>query len=94
LSRESGNRPHTAKMTATALRAFAALVLIALAGCADPATERAKREREDARLAVLGDAVFYWRCAHQAVVEAGGCWQWSEAYERDKAALLAKFGEH
>lgn len=70
-----------------------ALVVLALASCIDPAAQQAARERDDARLIVLADAVFYWRCMHQAVVQAGECRQWSGAYERDKAAFVAKYGD-
>ena len=79
-------------MSATAFGTFGALALLALVACADPAAEQARREREDARLTVLGDAMFYWRCTHQAVIEAGDCRQWSEAYERDRAMFRAKYG--
>ncbi|HZK89298.1 MAG TPA: hypothetical protein VFC56_04045 [Stellaceae bacterium] len=68
-------------------------VIAGLAACADPATEQAKRARDDAQLMVLGDAVFYWQCTHKAVQLAGECRRWSEAYERDKAAFMATYGE-
>ena len=72
-----------------------ALVICALflTGCADPVAQQAVREREDARLKVLGDAVFYWRCAHQPIVNAAECQQWTEAYHRDLAAFVAKYGD-
>jgi hypothetical protein len=69
------------------------LVAAAVACCVDPAAEQARRQREDARLAVAADAAFYWQCAHKAVVQAGECRQWSEAYERDRAAFVAKYGD-
>jgi hypothetical protein len=47
-------------------RVLTMLCGLTVAGCADPVA----REREDARLTLLGDAVFYWRCAHQPVVQA------------------------
>jgi hypothetical protein len=71
---------------------MAVLVLIAAAGCADPVAEQAKREREDARLVVAADAAFYYQCTHKAVVQAGECRRWSEAFERDRAAFTAKYG--
>lgn len=68
------------------------ILAVILGGCADPAAERAMREQEDARLAVLADAMFYWRCTHQPVVRAGECRQWSEAFDRDRSAFIAKYG--
>lgn len=68
------------------------LLVLVLVGCADPIAERAARDREDARIAVLGDAMFYWQCAHKAVQTAGECRPWSEAFERDRAAFLARYG--
>jgi len=64
----------------------------ALSSCVDPA-EQAQREREGARLAIAADAAFYWQCNHKAVIQAGECRRWREAYERDRAAFLAKYGE-
>jgi hypothetical protein len=40
-------------------------------GRTDPVAQHADRKREDARLNVLADAMFYWRSAHQPVVETG-----------------------
>jgi hypothetical protein len=57
------------------------------------AAEQAEREREDARLAVLADAAFYWQCTQKAVVQAGECRRWSQAHERDCAAFMEKYGE-
>jgi hypothetical protein len=42
---------------------------------------------------VLSDAVFYRRCEHDPVVVAGACESRREAYERDYAAFVARFGE-
>jgi hypothetical protein len=69
------------------------LVAVAVAACADPAAQQATRDRENARLQVLADAVFYWRCEHDPVVVAGACDGWREAYERDYAAFMARFDE-
>jgi len=74
-------------------RLSSALLLLALSACANPAAEQAKRARDDAQLMVMGDAVFYWQCAHKVVQLAGECRHWSEAYEHDKAAFMAKYGE-
>lgn len=65
--------------------------ILALAGCADPIAQQTARE--DARLKVLGGAVFYWRCAHQPVVQAGECQEWTDAYARDRAAFISKYGD-
>lgn len=64
------------------------ILLPAVAACPDPAAQA----REDAKVKVLGDAMFYWRCEHQVVVRAGKCRQWSEAFERDRASFVAKYG--
>lgn len=64
-----------------------------LTSCVDPAAQQAVRERQDARLKVLGDAVFYWRCAHQPIVNAAECQQWTEAYQRDLTTFVAKYGD-
>jgi len=72
---------------------FLVALALALIGCADPATEQAKREFEAAKLNLMAEAAFYWRCTHQAVVVAGDCRQWSEAYERDLAAFKAQYGD-
>ena len=81
-------------MRPRATRALPALIAVVLTTCADPAAQQAvSHDREDARLKVLADAMFYWRCAHQPVVMAGECKQWSEAYERDLAAFKAKYGD-
>jgi hypothetical protein len=77
----------------TAYPHFLALIAFALAACADPAAQQAAHDREDARLQVLGDAVFYWHCEHEPVVVAGACGRWREAYEHDYAAFMARFGE-
>ena len=69
------------------------MMVLVLAACADPATERTVQEREDARLRVLGDAMFYWRCMHQPVVQAGKCQDWRDAYNRDLAAFRASYGD-
>lgn len=79
-----------------AYRAVLALIALALAlalvACADPAEQQAARDREDARLKVLGDAVFYWRCEHDPAVVAGGCNHWRAIYEHDYAVFMARFG--
>ena len=75
--------------TARARAKLSPFVLLALAACADPAAQA----REDARLRVLGDAMFYWRCEHQVVVRVGECDAWSEAFERDRSAFVAKYGD-
>jgi len=51
------------------------------------------REREATRIQVLGDAMFYYRCTHQAHQFAGECRRWEKAYEDDYAAFIAKYGE-
>lgn len=61
------------------------ILLLAVAACADPTAQA----REDAKVRVLGDAMFYWQCEHKAVVVAGECEQWRAAYNRDVAALRA-----
>jgi hypothetical protein len=71
---------------------FAGLLAVVLVGCANPVSQ-ADRERGDTRLAVMADAAFYWQCTHKTVVTAGECRQWSEAYERDRAAFVAKYGD-
>ena len=73
---------------------LAALALLAptLVACADPATEQAARDYEKAKLTVLGDAMFYWKCIHQGHQFSGECRPWREAYERDYAAFIAKYG--
>lgn len=68
-------------------------MLLILTACADPVAQQASQAREDARLRVFGDAMFYWRCEHQAVIRAGECDQWSEAFERDRAAFVARYGD-
>lgn len=68
------------------------LITLALAGCAHPVAEQATQGREDARLNVLANAMFYWRCTHQRVVTAGECRPWQEAYEHDHAAFIGKYG--
>jgi hypothetical protein len=75
------------------VRLFHVLPLILLAGCADPATDQATRERDDARLRVLGDAMFYWQCSHRPVQLAGECNRWRKAYDEDLAAFKAKYGD-
>jgi hypothetical protein len=77
----------------TAYPHFLALSALTLAACADPAAQQAAHDREDARLQVLGDAVFYWRCEHDPIVVAGACERWRVAYERDYAAFMTTFGE-
>jgi hypothetical protein len=75
-------------------RALLILAVVAsVAACVDPATEQAAREREIARVQVLGDAMFYYRCTHQAHQFAGECRRWEKAYEDDYAAFVAKYGE-
>jgi hypothetical protein len=69
------------------------IALVILAGCADPAAEQAARERDDARLRVLGDAMFYWQCTHRPVQLAGECNRWRQAYDEDRAAFNAKYGD-
>jgi len=49
--------------------------------------------RRGCRLAVAANAAFYWLCNHNAMVQAGQCRQWSEAYERDYAAFMEKYRE-
>ena len=51
------------------------------------------REREAARIQVLGNAMFYYRCTHQAHQFAGECRRWVKDYEDDYAAFIAKYGE-
>jgi len=89
LSAGSGARWHDPWHSGGALRdlvlAATTALGIALVGCADPAAEKAARERDDFRLRVLADAMFYWRCAQQPVVVAAECDGWREAYERDLA---------
>ena len=75
-------------------RALRYLVLAgSLVACADPAAEQAARERDLARIQVLGDAMFYYRCTHQAHQFAGECKRWEKDYEDDYAAFIAKYGE-
>jgi hypothetical protein len=85
LDRSSGDRSGVYRSAVLA-------IAFGLAACADPVAEQAKRDHEAARLNVLGDAVFYWQCTHKAVQQAGECRRWSETYERDKAAFMAKYG--
>jgi hypothetical protein len=73
-------------------RPLLALAILAVAACADPGAQRVVREREDARLQVLADAMFYWRCEHDPVVIAGECQHWSDAYKRDRAVFIANYG--
>jgi hypothetical protein len=68
-------------------------VLFAIAGCADPAAEQAKRAQEAERFNLIAEALFYRSCASQAVQIAGQCRPWREAYERDLAAFKAKYGD-
>jgi hypothetical protein len=75
------------------VRVFHVLLLILLAACADPAAEQAARERDDARLRVLGDAMFYWQCTHKPVQLAGECNRWRKAYDEDFAVFRAKYGD-
>ena len=72
---------------------FAVALGLLLAGCVDPAAEEAKRDFDAAKLRLMGEVAFYWRCEHEPVVVAGECGQWSEAYERDLAAFKAKYGD-
>jgi hypothetical protein len=81
-----------ASRNAALTRRFPILIALLVAGCAGPVAHQAVRDREDARLTVLADAMFYWRCTHKAVVIAGECRPWREAYERDYAAFIAKYG--
>ena len=74
------------------MRSAAPLIVLALVACADPAAEQAKRDFDNAKLTVMADAAFYWRCSHQPVVMAGECREFSEAFERDRAAFVAKYG--
>ena len=74
------------------MRPAAPLIALALAACADPVAEQAKREFDNAKLTVMADAAFYWRCTHQPVVMAGECREFSEAFERDFAAFKARYG--
>lgn len=75
-------------------RCVCALAIVAfVAACADPAAEQMAREREATRIQVLGDAMFYYRCTHQAHQFAGECRRWEKAYEDDYAAFIAKYGE-
>jgi len=76
-------------MTACEFRPL--LIALALTGCTDPAAEQAARDRDNARLTVIGDAAFYWRCEHEAVQLAGQCRALREAYERDYAAFIARY---
>jgi hypothetical protein len=69
------------------------LTAVALAACADPVAEQAKRARKDAKLQMLGDAVFYWQCTHKEIQVAGECRPWSEAFERDRSTFRAKYGD-
>jgi hypothetical protein len=73
-------------------RHLVALITIALAACVDPAAQQDAREREDARLKVLGDAMFYRICINKPVQLAGECRPWREAYGRDYAAFIAQYG--
>jgi hypothetical protein len=69
------------------------LITIAVAGCADPAAEQARRERQADQINLFGDAATYYTCTHKAVQLAGECRRWWEAYEHDYAAFIAKYGE-
>ena len=79
--------PWDRRHAAALYRPVLALIAVALAGCADLAEPQTAPERADARLRVLADAAFYWKCTHQGVQLAGGCRVWREAYERDYAVL-------
>jgi hypothetical protein len=72
---------------------FSLAIVVAAAACADPAAEQTAREREAARIQVLGDAMFYYRCTHQAHQFAGECDRWRKAYEEDYAAFIGKYGK-
>jgi hypothetical protein len=75
------------------VRVLLTLALILLAGCADPVADQAARERDNARLRVLGDAMFYWQCSHKPVQLAGECTRWRKAYDEDLATFKAKHGD-
>ena len=81
------------RRAATTYRPILALITIAIAGCADPAAEQARRERQADQINLFGDAATYYTCTHKAVQLAGECRRWREAYERDYAAFMAKYGE-
>jgi hypothetical protein len=70
---------------------FFVLPLILLAACTEPVAPKTQLP-EDTRLTVIADAMFYYRCTHKPVQVAGECRPWLEAYQRDYAEFIAKYG--
>jgi hypothetical protein len=68
------------------------LAVAVLTGCADPTEHRPLSERDNARLKVIADAAFYYGCTRKVVQAAGECRPWREAYEKDYASFMAKYG--
>ena len=73
-------------------RVVTVLVAVLLAGCADVPEHRPLSERDNARIKVIGDAAFYYGCTRKPVQVAGECRPWREAYEKDYASFMAKYG--
>jgi len=69
----------------------ASAAVLMLAACADTAADL-RRERETDQIKLFADAAAYYSCTHKAVQIAGECRRWREAYERDYAAFMAKYG--
>jgi hypothetical protein len=65
---------------------------LTLTACADPAVEQVRRERETDQITLFADAATYYTCTHKATQLAGECRPWLEAYRRDYAAFMAKYG--
>jgi hypothetical protein len=75
------------------VRVAALATVLTLAACADPADEQMTRQREADQITLFGGAAAYYSCTHKAAQLAGECRRWREAYERDYAAFVAKYGD-
>jgi len=69
------------------------LSVLLLVGCADAATENARKAEEWVRLTLFVAAASYYSCAHKAFVTAGECEQFWKDYQREREVFVAKYGD-
>jgi hypothetical protein len=83
--------PVIQRLTHAAGAAFRRVIAFALllAGCADPAAEHA---RQDARIAILGEALYGYAYCYRRVPHDDDCPWTLEQVARDRAAYVARYG--